>query len=183
RVLRQGGVEAAIGRERQRGRVGHVRMQDAGLRAEAVDRRMDEHRRGLHGVTPRELVAIAVDHHDVGGADLAPEQAARVQKKPSRAVRQLDAEVIADPFREAVMRGSPQRQGQIAAKAAHPLRLEIPACGVREGASHQSFARASLARVSSIASFLSTGSFAETATLNEALPFLTRSPTWSPVTK
>ena len=94
-------------------------MQDAGLRTQAVDGGMDEHRRGLHGVAARQRVAIAVDHHDVVGSRLAPEQAARIEKKAPRAIRQLDAEVIADALGEAVVRRSPQRHSQIVAKATH----------------------------------------------------------------
>ena len=62
---------------------------------------MDEHRRRLDVVAPRELAAVAVDHHDVAGLDLAPEQARRVQQEAPGAVGKLDAEVVADAFGEA----------------------------------------------------------------------------------
>jgi hypothetical protein len=47
---------------------------------------VDEHRRRLDGVTPRQRLASGVDQDDVGGLDLAPEQAARVEQESSRAV-------------------------------------------------------------------------------------------------
>ena len=58
RVLRQRGVEAAVRGERQRGRVRHVGVQDAGLAAQAMDGGVDEHRRRLDGVAAGEPCAL-----------------------------------------------------------------------------------------------------------------------------
>ena len=126
RVLRQRRVEAAIGGERQRGRVRHVRVQDAGLAAQAMDRGVDEHGGRLDFVPARELAARGVDQHDVGGLDLAPQQASRVQQEAPRTIGQLDAEVVADAFGQAVERGSAQRQREIGTQALDARSGEVP---------------------------------------------------------
>jgi hypothetical protein len=96
--------------------VGHVGVQHAGLAGDAVDRGVDEHRRRFHRWRPASLRPGDVDHHDVVGLHLAPQQAARVQQEAARRVGQFHAEVVAHAFGQAVVRGGAQGQGQVGAQ-------------------------------------------------------------------
>ena len=80
RVLAQRRVERAIGRERERGGVGHVAVQHHRVAGDAVDRAVDEEGGGLDAVAAGQHLAVHVDQHDVVGPDLAPVQAARVDQ-------------------------------------------------------------------------------------------------------
>jgi thiol:disulfide interchange protein len=72
---------------------------------------------GGFGVAAGEHRTVGVDHHDVVGADLAPQQAARVQQEAARTVAEFGAEVVAHPFGQAVMGGGAQRQRKVGAPA------------------------------------------------------------------
>ncbi len=115
-VLRQRGVERAVGGERQRGGVGHVRMQDAGLAGDAVDGGMDEHGGRLDLMAAGQLVAVGVDQDDVLGLDLVPHQAARVEQEMVGIAGQRDAEMVAHAFAQPVEGGRPQRERQVGAQ-------------------------------------------------------------------
>lgn len=79
-ALRQAGIQRAVAGQGQCRGVRHMGVQHAGLAAQAVDGRVDEHGGRLHRVAPSQLAAQGVDHHDVVHANLTPQQAARVQQ-------------------------------------------------------------------------------------------------------
>jgi hypothetical protein len=54
----------------------------------------------------------------------APEQAPWVEQKKSVVIGDGDAEVIANPFTQSMMRRRPKRQGQVCAKRGHDRRVE-----------------------------------------------------------
>ena len=135
RVLGQRGVERALGGQRQRAGAGHVGVQHAGLAAQAMDRGVNEHRGRLDLVAAGQPVPRGVDQHHVVGAHLAPQQAARVEQEAPRAVRQLDAEVVADALGQPVVRGGAQREREVAAQAGDGLRAVVP--GVSVGGGHR----------------------------------------------
>ncbi|MNT48876.1 hypothetical protein D3C72_1856850 [compost metagenome] len=112
-VLRQGGVQPPIRRERQRGGIGHVCMQHTGLAGDAMDGGVDEHGRGFDVMTASELVAVGVDQHDVVRLHFVPHQAARVKQEMVGITGKRHAEVVADAFAQAVGGGGPQRQRQV----------------------------------------------------------------------
>ncbi|MNI33353.1 hypothetical protein D3C73_872990 [compost metagenome] len=86
-VLRQGGVQAAIGSERERRGVWHVRVQDTGFAGYTVNGGVDKHGRGFDCVPAGKLVAVGVDQHDVISLDLVPHQATRIQQEMIRVTR------------------------------------------------------------------------------------------------
>ena len=108
-VLRQARVQCACARQGKRRRIRHMRVQHAGFSGDTVNRRVDKHGRGLHGMAPGQYLALDINHHNVIGLHLAPHQAARVEQKAATAVGQLDAEVVAYAFGQAVVGGSAQR--------------------------------------------------------------------------
>ena len=83
-------------------------MHDAGFFAYSVNRRMNEHGGWFDRVFAGQDIAFAVNHHDVVGGDLAPEQTAGVEQEATRVIWQLYAEVIAHPFGQTVVRGCPE---------------------------------------------------------------------------
>jgi hypothetical protein len=133
RVWRQRGVETAIDGERQRGGKRHVGVQHARLAGDAMHRGVDEHRGGLDLALPGQPLAVLVDQHDVVFAHLAPQQAARIQQEATRMVGQFDAEVVADAFAEAMVRGRTQRQAQVGAQTAHHVGLVVDEMSVLHG--------------------------------------------------
>jgi hypothetical protein len=74
---------------------------------------MDEHGSRLNGMAPCERLPMLIDQYDVVGLNLAPEQAPGVDQKTVGVVRQAQAEVVADPLSEPMMKGGPEREGQI----------------------------------------------------------------------
>ena len=106
--------------------MGHVAVQHHRVARDAVHRGMDEHRRRLDPVAPGQYLPVGVDEHDVVGADLAPEQSARVDQEALRAVGQGNAEVVAHAFAQAMVGGGAQRQRQVFAQR----------CGARVVACH-----------------------------------------------
>lgn len=56
-------------------------MHHTGFLAYAVNRRMNKHGGGLDRVFAGQDIAFAVNHHDVVGGDLAPEQTAGVEQE------------------------------------------------------------------------------------------------------
>ena len=86
---------------------------------------VDEHRRRFHRVPPGQPPAVAVDHDDVVGLHLAPQQAARIEQEALRPVGQFDAEVVAHAFGEAVPRGRPQGEREAGPQAGDVGRVEI----------------------------------------------------------
>jgi hypothetical protein len=111
-------------------------VQHATLARDAVHRRMDEHRRRLDLVPSGQPAPGRVDHHDVGRADLAPVQAARIDEEAVAAVGQGDAEVIADALRQPVEVGRAQREREIAAQRADLQRVvALVVCGAHEACS------------------------------------------------
>ncbi|MCY1224698.1 hypothetical protein D9M72_368670 [compost metagenome] len=115
-VLGKRGVQRPIGNERQRGGVGHMRVQDTGLAGDAVDGGVDEHRRGLDFMAAGELVALGVDQDDVVGLYFLPHQSARIEQEMIRVARQGHAEMVADAFPQSMGRRRPQRKRQIGAQ-------------------------------------------------------------------
>jgi hypothetical protein len=123
-VLRQGGVERAIGRERQGGGVGHVGVQHTGLAGDAVNGGVDEHGRGFDLVATGELLAVGVDQHDVVGLDFVPHQAAGIQQEMIGVAGQRHAEMVADAFAESVRRGGTQGQREVSAQGGDVFGVE-----------------------------------------------------------
>ena len=91
----------------------HVGVQHAGLAGDAVDRAVDEHGGGFHRMAAGQHRAVGIDHHDVVGLHLVPQQAPRVQQKAARAVGQFDAEVGAHALGQAMVGSGAQGQRQV----------------------------------------------------------------------
>jgi hypothetical protein len=73
-------------------------MHHTGFLAYAVNRCMNKHSGGFDRVFAGQDIAFAVNHHDVVGGDLTPEQTTGVEQEATRVIWQLYAEVIAHPF-------------------------------------------------------------------------------------
>ena len=114
--LRQGGVQGSRRRQGERRSVRHVGVQHDRLACNAVHRSMDEHGRGLHRMTARQLLARRVAHHDVCRLHLTPVQASRVEQKPVVSAGHRHAEVVAHALAQALMGGRTQGQRQIFAQ-------------------------------------------------------------------
>ncbi len=119
RVLAQRRVERTVGRERQRGRIRRMHVQHHRVAGDAVDRAVDEEGGRLHAVPAGQHLAAHIDQHDVVGTDLAPVQAAGVDEVAVLCARQHHAEVVADAFRQAMVRGGAQRKREVFAQLAH----------------------------------------------------------------
>jgi hypothetical protein len=125
-VLAQRGVERAVGGERERRGIRHVGVQHHGMAGDAVHRGVDEQRGGLDAVPAFEHPALAVDEHDVVGADLAPVQAARVDEVAVGRAGHGHAEVVAHAFGQAMVGGGAQGQRQVFAQPESADIVESP---------------------------------------------------------
>ena len=94
----------------------------------AVHRAVDKEGGGLDPMAARQHLAAQVDQYDVLGADLAPVQAARVDQVAALCPRQQHAEVVADAFGQAVVRGGAQGQREVFAQA-RDARAGVPGVG------------------------------------------------------
>jgi hypothetical protein len=100
----------------ERGGERHVGVQHAGgLGHRAMDPAVDEKGRRLDLVPALDLVALRVDHHQVVGTDLAPQQSLRVDQEVSRPPRHRAREVVADALAESQLVRGLQRAGEILA--------------------------------------------------------------------
>ena len=107
---------------------GNGGMQDKGVAKRTVKCGMNEHGGGRHRMTPRQPLALHIDHDDVVGLHLAPEPAPWVDQKARVVVGQGHTEVVAHALGQAMVGGCAQRERKILAQLNHgravkPLRF------------------------------------------------------------
>ena len=100
----------------ERGCIRHMRVQHA-LRARvcAVDAAVDEKGGGFDAVLARDMIAVAVDHNEIGGRHFRPVQSLRVDQELPGFAGQREAEVVAHAFGQIQPLGRAQGAHQVAA--------------------------------------------------------------------
>ena len=111
-VLAEPGVEA-VGRQRQCGGVGHVRVDHAGRVGPGVVQPGVEPEGSQLGLARPLDPAGAVDDQQVGRPQLRPVGAVRVQQEPVGLARHREADVVVDPLVEAVQHGGAQDRDEV----------------------------------------------------------------------
>ena len=102
----------------QRGRIRHVRMQRTSrLPRQPVHRKMNVQRRILDETPAAHDASREIEHHEIAGFDLGPQQAKRRQQKAIVKSRNHQREVIVDAFIQAEMGGQ-----AITRREVHPSR-------------------------------------------------------------
>ena len=117
--LGQCGVQRAGSCECERGGIRHVGVQHHRLAGNAVHRRVDEQGGRLHRVSAFQHVPVSVHQRDVVRLHLAPVQAARVEQKAvalPRRSRHRHAEMVTNPFAQAVVGCSAQGESKVGAQ-------------------------------------------------------------------
>jgi hypothetical protein len=115
RVLIRVDVQPSALDDRERGCERHMRVQHDFFLAAQMHAAVDVECGGLDLVFAFEHFAVLVDQHQVGGRELRPVEALRIDEKLVRRPRHFHAEVIADPLVERHARGQPQGCGEIEA--------------------------------------------------------------------
>jgi hypothetical protein len=108
-------LDLAVLQRRQRGRIRHVRVQDAAcLRQLAVQRGVDVPGGRIGRMRPLERRRVGgIEQREIAGADAREMPPARVHQKPPAIVGDRDAEVVRDPLVPAEPCSPAERRRQI----------------------------------------------------------------------